>query len=86
MLNTGRTVEHWHTRTKTKEVPILERLSGDLRILRPVGDDRFEIYGRKGKLYFDRYNSWAVEIRSPARTSSRLTFADSAFHHSLSTA
>jgi len=27
ILNTGRTVEHWHTRTKTKEVPILERLS-----------------------------------------------------------
>ncbi|HEX4278760.1 MAG TPA: nitrate reductase [Bryobacteraceae bacterium] len=27
VLNTGRTVEHWHTRTKTKEVPILERLS-----------------------------------------------------------
>ena len=27
MLNTGRTVEHWHTRTKTGEVPILERLS-----------------------------------------------------------
>ncbi len=27
ILNTGRTVEHWHTRTKTREVPILERLS-----------------------------------------------------------
>jgi anaerobic selenocysteine-containing dehydrogenase len=27
VLNTGRTVEHWHTRTKTAEVPILERLS-----------------------------------------------------------
>ena len=27
ILNTGRTVEHWHTRTKTGEVPILERLS-----------------------------------------------------------
>ncbi len=27
VLNTGRTVEHWHTRTKTKEVPILEHLS-----------------------------------------------------------
>jgi assimilatory nitrate reductase catalytic subunit len=25
--NTGRTGEHWHTRTKTREVPILERLS-----------------------------------------------------------
>lgn len=27
VLNTGRTVEHWHTRTKTEQVPILERLS-----------------------------------------------------------
>ena len=27
LLNTGRTVEHWHTRTKTGRVPILERLS-----------------------------------------------------------
>jgi assimilatory nitrate reductase catalytic subunit len=27
VLNTGRTVEHWHTRTKTGNVPILERLS-----------------------------------------------------------
>ncbi len=27
ILNTGRTVEHWHTRTKTKEVKILERMS-----------------------------------------------------------
>ncbi len=27
VLNTGRTVEHWHTRTKTKEVKILERLA-----------------------------------------------------------
>jgi UDP-N-acetylglucosamine 3-dehydrogenase len=29
-----------------------------------VDDDRFEIYGRKGKLSLDRYNSWAVEITS----------------------
>ena len=27
VLNTGRTVEHWHTRTKTAQVPILERMS-----------------------------------------------------------
>jgi assimilatory nitrate reductase catalytic subunit len=27
VLNTGRTVEHWHTRTKTANVPILEKLS-----------------------------------------------------------
>jgi anaerobic selenocysteine-containing dehydrogenase len=27
VFNTGRTVEHWHTRTKTANVPILDRLS-----------------------------------------------------------
>ena len=27
LLNTGRTVEHWHTRTKTARVPLLERLA-----------------------------------------------------------
>lgn len=27
VLNTGRTVEHWHTRTKTKRVGILERMA-----------------------------------------------------------
>jgi len=27
ILNTGRTVEHWHTRTKTGVVPILEKMS-----------------------------------------------------------
>jgi assimilatory nitrate reductase catalytic subunit len=27
VLNTGRTVEHWHTGTKTRQVPILDRLS-----------------------------------------------------------
>ncbi len=27
LLNTGRTVEHWHTRTKTGRVPILENLA-----------------------------------------------------------
>ncbi|MDP3921158.1 MAG: nitrate reductase [Candidatus Omnitrophota bacterium] len=26
-LNTGRTVEHWHTRTKTGQIPILDKLS-----------------------------------------------------------
>ena len=34
MLNTGRTVEHWHTRTKTGDgadprAPVAERLAGD---------------------------------------------------------
>ena len=35
-----------------------------------VDDDRFEIYGRKGKLSLDRYNSWAVQITSVPRSPS----------------
>jgi len=35
-----------------------------------VDDDRFEIYGRNGKLSLDRYNSWTVEITSVTRRSS----------------
>lgn len=27
LLNTGRTVEHWHTRTKTGKIPVLEQMS-----------------------------------------------------------
>jgi myo-inositol 2-dehydrogenase / D-chiro-inositol 1-dehydrogenase len=33
-----------------------------------VDDDRFEIYGRNGKLSLDRYNSWAVQITSLTRS------------------
>ena len=59
VLNTGRTVEHWHTRTKTGEVPILERLSPhpwvemnprdakklQLRALEPV-----DVVSRRGRI------------------------------------
>jgi assimilatory nitrate reductase catalytic subunit len=27
VLNTGRTVEHWHTRTKTRSISILQKMS-----------------------------------------------------------
>ncbi len=52
VLNTGRTVEHWHTRTKTGKVPILERLSPnawvemnprDARVLRLKPQDRVDV-------------------------------------------
>lgn len=37
LLNTGRTVEHWHTRTKTGRVPILEGLAPEAWIeLHPI--------------------------------------------------
>jgi assimilatory nitrate reductase catalytic subunit len=57
VLNTGRTVEHWHTRTKTGEVPILERLSPnpwlemnprDARALRLKATDKVDLVSRRG--------------------------------------
>jgi assimilatory nitrate reductase catalytic subunit len=59
VLNTGRTVEHWHTRTKTGQVPILERLSPeawvemnprDARALRLKPQDRVDVVSRRGRV------------------------------------
>jgi assimilatory nitrate reductase catalytic subunit len=59
VLNTGRTVEHWHTRTKTGRVPILERLSPaawvevnprDARQLRLGPQDRVDVVSRRGRV------------------------------------
>jgi anaerobic selenocysteine-containing dehydrogenase len=59
VLNTGRTVEHWHTRTKTGKVPILERLSPnawvemnpkDARALRLKPQDRVDVVSRRGRV------------------------------------
>jgi assimilatory nitrate reductase catalytic subunit len=59
VLNTGRTVEHWHTRTKTSKVPILERLSphawvemnpADARALRLKPQTRVDIVSRRGRV------------------------------------
>ena len=59
VLNTGRTVEHWHTRTKTREVPILEHLSPaswlemnprDARGLGLRSHDRVDIVSRRGRV------------------------------------
>ena len=65
VLNTGRTVEHWHTRTKTANVPILERLAPqawvemnprDARRLRLKPQDRVDVVSRRGRVR-------AVELR-----------------------
>jgi anaerobic selenocysteine-containing dehydrogenase len=59
VLNTGRTVEHWHTRTKTGEVPILERLAPspwlemnprDARMLTLKPSDRVDVVSRRGRV------------------------------------
>jgi len=65
VFNTGRTVEHWHTRTKTREVPILERLSPRAWLEMNPRDathqglrshDRVDIVSRRGRVA-------AVELR-----------------------
>jgi anaerobic selenocysteine-containing dehydrogenase len=59
VLNTGRTVEHWHTRTKTGGVAILERLSPqawlemnprDGRALRLKPAQRVNVVSRRGTI------------------------------------
>ena len=59
VLNTGRTVEHWHTRTKTGNVPILEHLSPhawvemnprDARALHLKPHDRVDVVSRRGAI------------------------------------
>jgi anaerobic selenocysteine-containing dehydrogenase len=59
ILNTGRTVEHWHTRTKTGQVPILERLSPaawvemnprDARALHLRAKDKVDVVSRRGRV------------------------------------
>jgi anaerobic selenocysteine-containing dehydrogenase len=58
ILNTGRTVEHWHTRTKTAQVAILEHLSPnawlemnprDAQVLKLLPHARVDIISRRGR-------------------------------------
>jgi anaerobic selenocysteine-containing dehydrogenase len=59
VLNTGRTVEHWHTRTKTGQVAILERLAPhawlemnprDARALGLGRQDRVDVVSERGRV------------------------------------
>jgi anaerobic selenocysteine-containing dehydrogenase len=59
VFNTGRTVEHWHTRTKTAEVAVLENLSPrawlemnprDAKRLSLRSHDRVDIVSRRGRV------------------------------------
>jgi anaerobic selenocysteine-containing dehydrogenase len=65
VLNTGRTVEHWHTRTKTAQVAILERMAPNAWLeMNPVdaarlglrSHERVDIISRRGAVR-------AVELR-----------------------
>ena len=59
ILNTGRTVEHWHTRTKTGKVPILEWLAPhawlemnarDARGRKFKASERIDVVSRRGRI------------------------------------
>jgi anaerobic selenocysteine-containing dehydrogenase len=59
ILNTGRTVEHWHTRTKTGRVPILDWLSPsawvevnprDARQVNVKPSDRVDVVSQRGRI------------------------------------
>ncbi len=74
VLNTGRTVEHWHTRTKTGEVPILERLSPeswleinprDAAGLGLRSHDRVDVVSQRGRVR--RVELRLTEIVSPGQ-------------------
>lgn len=65
VLNTGRTVEHWHTRTKTAAIPILERMAPrawlemnpvDAKALTLRPHDLVDVVSRRGSVC-------AVELR-----------------------
>jgi anaerobic selenocysteine-containing dehydrogenase len=58
-LNTGRTVEHWHTRTKTGQIPILHKLSPEAWVEMNVRDakrlgfkhgDYVSVISRRGRI------------------------------------
>jgi anaerobic selenocysteine-containing dehydrogenase len=59
ILNTGRTIEHWHTRTKTGRVPILDWLSPaawvevnprDARHINVKPSDRVDVVSQRGRI------------------------------------
>jgi assimilatory nitrate reductase catalytic subunit len=84
VLNTGRTVEHWHTRTKTGNVPILEHLSPDAwleinpRDARALGlkpQDRVDVVSRRGSIRNLRLK--ATETIAPGQVFVPFHFAES---------
>ena len=83
VLNTGRTVEHWHTRTKTSQVPILERMSPnawlemnprDAENLRLKPHDRVDIVSRRGAVC--RVELRVTEMIAPGQVFMPFHFAE----------
>ena len=83
MLNTGRTVEHWHTRTKTGRVPILERSAPeawleinpkDAEKLGVQSHDWVAVESRRGKV--DRVRARVTAIVAPGHVFMPFHFAE----------
>ena len=83
VLNTGRTVEHWHTRTKTGSVPILQRMSprawlemnpADAHSLRLRPHDRVDVISRRGAV--ESVELRITEIVAPGQVFMPFHFAE----------
>jgi anaerobic selenocysteine-containing dehydrogenase len=83
ILNTGRTVEHWHTRTKTREVPILEHLSPrawlemnprDAKQLGLRSHDRVDVVSQRGRV--SSVELRLTEITAPGQVFMPFHFAE----------
>lgn len=83
VLNTGRTVEHWHTRTKTGQVPILERMSPnawlemnprDAETLQLKPHDRVDIVSKRGAVC--RVELRVTEMIAPGQVFMPFHFAE----------
>ncbi len=83
LLNTGRTVEHWHTRTKTGRVPILEESApeawieinpADARRLGVRNHEYVAVSSRRGRI--DRVRVRVTSIVGPAQVFMPFHFAE----------
>jgi assimilatory nitrate reductase catalytic subunit len=83
LLNTGRTVEHWHTRTKTGRIPILERSApeawveinpGDAARLGLRNHDWVSLRSRRGRI--DRIRARVTAVVAPGQVFVPFHFAE----------
>lgn len=84
VLNTGRTVEHWHTRTKTGGISILQRMSprawlemnpSDAGKLSLQAHDRVDVISARGRV--SRVELRVTEIVAPGQVFLPFHFAES---------
>lgn len=84
ILNTGRTVEHWHTRTKTGAISILQQLSprawlemnpADAKRLSLFPHDRVEVISARGRV--SNVELRVTEIVAPGQVFLPFHFAES---------